>query len=92
MPEIKTYIIFALLAIVVFSYMKPDMFHDYTTKGVDSVKSIIPVNFGQGNTAKDLPIECPNTLDAVCGTNNITYINPCVALKANQTYTAGACR
>jgi hypothetical protein len=82
----KTIVIIVLLLFGWYWYSNPSEGHDLITTGVDKVKSVVPID------GFNLTTTCPETVDPVCGGDNITYQNSCLAGKAGvETATQGEC-
>lgn len=80
MVDTKTIIIIVLLAFMFFWYNNPEKAVDYLDMGIVKTQGLIG------------DYKCPTTYDPVCGDNNVSYDNSCLAQRAGQNnMTAGLC-
>jgi hypothetical protein len=83
MADGKMILIILILGLLVAAYFIPKQTTDSVKWAGDGIKSIVGnvLNFNK----------CPETKDIVCGSNGVTYMNYCYAVKAKVNYTQGDC-
>jgi hypothetical protein len=91
LQDFKSWVILILIGLVAFAYLNPDMFKSSGDAIVDKANSIMG-NAPIDRTNEQLQSSCPLTSNPVCGADNVTYTNSCLANLAQVDYTSGVCR